>query len=83
MRHASGWASLRALGSNLYTCHVYPQILLRANGIEMSKRQIAMGQNGDFSLNLTPATATQKRNSEVHLHSDMPTLAGNLLTAVT
>ena len=35
------------------------QGLLRANGIEMSKRQIAMGQNGDFSLNLTPATATQ------------------------
>ena len=35
------------------------QSLLRANGIEMSKRQIAMNQNGDFSLNLTPATAAQ------------------------
>ncbi|NML91177.1 MULTISPECIES: conjugal transfer protein TraG N-terminal domain-containing protein [unclassified Sphingobium] len=35
------------------------QSLLRANGIEMSKRQIAMDQNGDFSLNLTPATAAQ------------------------
>ncbi len=35
------------------------QGLLRANGIEMSKRQIAMDQNGDFSLNLTPATAAQ------------------------
>ena len=35
------------------------QGLLRANGIEMNKRQIAMDQNGDFSLNLTPATAAQ------------------------
>ena len=35
------------------------QSLLRASGIEMSKRQIAMDQNGDFSLNLTPATAAQ------------------------
>jgi conjugal transfer mating pair stabilization protein TraG len=35
------------------------QGLLRANGIEMGKRQIAMDQNGDFSLNLTPATAAQ------------------------
>ena len=33
--------------------------LLRANGIEMSKRQIAMDQNGDFRMNLTPATAAQ------------------------
>jgi conjugal transfer mating pair stabilization protein TraG len=35
------------------------QGLLRANGIEMSKRQIAMDQNGDFSMNLTPASAAQ------------------------
>ncbi|PZU12138.1 MAG: conjugal transfer protein TraG [Sphingobium sp.] len=35
------------------------QSLLKANGIEMTKRQIAMDQNGDFSLNLTPATAAQ------------------------
>lgn len=35
------------------------QSLLRANGIELSKRQIAMDQNGDFSLNLTPGTAAQ------------------------
>lgn len=35
------------------------QSLLRANGIEMGKREIAMDQNGDFSLNLTPATAAQ------------------------
>lgn len=35
------------------------QGLLRANGIEMTKRQIAMDQNGDFSLNLTPQTAAQ------------------------
>ena len=35
------------------------QGLLRSHGIEMSKRQIAMDQNGDFSLNLTPATARQ------------------------
>lgn len=35
------------------------QGLLRANGIELSKRQIAMDQNGDFALNLTPQTAAQ------------------------
>lgn len=35
------------------------QGLLRANGIEMTKRQIAMDQNGDFRMNLTPATAAQ------------------------
>ncbi|WP_256213649.1 conjugal transfer protein TraG N-terminal domain-containing protein [Sphingobium sp. YR768] len=35
------------------------QSLLKTNGIDMSKRQIAMDQNGDFSLNLTPATAAQ------------------------
>lgn len=35
------------------------QSLLRDNGVEMTKRQIAMDQNGDFSLNLTPATAAQ------------------------
>ena len=35
------------------------QGLLRGHGIELSKRQIAMDQNGDFSLNLTPATAAQ------------------------
>jgi conjugal transfer mating pair stabilization protein TraG len=35
------------------------QGLLRENGINLSRRQIAMDQNGDFSLNLTPATAAQ------------------------
>jgi len=35
------------------------QGLLRDHGITMSKRQIAMDQNGDFSLNLTPETAAQ------------------------
>lgn len=35
------------------------QSLLKDNGIEMTKREIAMDQNGDFSLNLTPATAAQ------------------------
>jgi conjugal transfer mating pair stabilization protein TraG len=35
------------------------QGLLRANGIELTKRQIAMDQNGDFGLNLTPQTAAQ------------------------
>ena len=33
------------------------QGLLAENGIKMSKRQIAMDQNGDLSLNLTPQTA--------------------------
>jgi conjugal transfer mating pair stabilization protein TraG len=35
------------------------QGLLRANGIDLTKRQIAMDQNGDFGLNLTPQTAAQ------------------------
>jgi conjugal transfer mating pair stabilization protein TraG len=35
------------------------QGLLRANGIELSMREIAMDQNGDFGLNLTPQTAAQ------------------------
>src|SRR3546814_17658115 len=33
------------------------QGLLAENGIHLSKRQIAMDQNGDLSLNLTPETA--------------------------
>jgi len=35
------------------------QGLLRDNGITMTKRQIAMDQNGDLSLNLTPESAAQ------------------------
>ncbi|WP_408591267.1 conjugal transfer protein TraG N-terminal domain-containing protein [Novosphingobium sp.] len=35
------------------------QSLLHDHGISLSKRQIAMDQNGDFSLNLTPQTAAQ------------------------
>lgn len=35
------------------------QGLLRENGIDMTRRQIAMDQNGDLNLNLTPATASQ------------------------
>src|SRR3546814_61133 len=35
------------------------QGLLRSHGIDLTKRQIAMDQNGDFSLNLTPETAAQ------------------------
>lgn len=35
------------------------QGLLRANGIDLTKRQIAMDQNGDFALNLTPQAAAQ------------------------
>ncbi|WP_454798450.1 conjugal transfer protein TraG N-terminal domain-containing protein [Novosphingobium lindaniclasticum] len=34
------------------------QGLLAANGIRLTKRQIAMAENGDFSMNLTPETAT-------------------------
>src|SRR3546814_3282642 len=33
--------------------------LFRSHGIDLTKRQIAMDQNGDFSLNLTPETAAQ------------------------
>lgn len=33
------------------------QSLLRAHGIDMSKRQIAMDANGDFGMNLSPALA--------------------------
>lgn len=35
------------------------QGLLRDHGINLTKRQIAMDQNGDLSLNLTPETAAQ------------------------
>ena len=35
------------------------QRLLREHGVEMSKRDIAMAQNGDLNLNLTPETAAQ------------------------
>ena len=35
------------------------QGLLREHGINMSKRQIAMDQNGAFNLNLTPESAAQ------------------------
>ena len=35
------------------------QALLREHGVEMSKRQIAMDQNGDIGLNLTPELAAQ------------------------
>ncbi|QUT07667.1 conjugal transfer protein TraG N-terminal domain-containing protein [Sphingobium phenoxybenzoativorans] len=35
------------------------QKLLGDHGINLSKRQIAMDQNGDFNLNLTPETAAQ------------------------
>ena len=35
------------------------QQLLGEHGVQMSKRQIAMAQNGDLSLNLTPETAAQ------------------------
>jgi conjugal transfer mating pair stabilization protein TraG len=35
------------------------QKLLGEHGIRLTKRQIAMGQNGDFTFNLNPATAAQ------------------------
>ena len=35
------------------------QGLLREHGINLTKRQIAMDQNGDLNLNLTPKTAAQ------------------------
>lgn len=35
------------------------QGLLRDHGINLSRRQIAQDQNGDFNLNLTPETAAQ------------------------
>jgi len=35
------------------------QGLLKEHGVDMSKREIAMAQNGDLSLNLTPETAAQ------------------------
>ena len=35
------------------------QAMLREHGVELSKRQIAMDQNGDVGLNLTPELAAQ------------------------
>ncbi|WP_298395594.1 conjugal transfer protein TraG N-terminal domain-containing protein [Sphingobium sp.] len=51
------------------------QSLLKANGIEMTKRQIAMDQNGDFSLNLTPATAAQMWKSGLLNESQLGAVA--------
>ncbi|MFK4873836.1 conjugal transfer protein TraG N-terminal domain-containing protein [Novosphingobium sp. ZW T3_23] len=39
------------------------QGLLAANGIRLTKRQIAMDQNGDFSMNLTPRNAAAFRDA--------------------
>ncbi|MDO7841749.1 conjugal transfer protein TraG N-terminal domain-containing protein [Sphingomonas immobilis] len=35
------------------------QALLRANGVTMTKRQLAMAQNGDLALNVSPQVASQ------------------------
>ncbi len=35
------------------------QGLLRANGISMSRKELAMAQNGDLAMNVSPQTATQ------------------------
>jgi len=39
------------------------QGLLRANGITMSKRDLAMAQNGDLAMNVTPEVARQLRQA--------------------
>jgi len=39
------------------------QGLLRANGISMSKRDLAMAQNGDLAMNVTPEVARQLRQA--------------------
>lgn len=49
--------------------------LLRANGIDLSRRQIAMDQNGDFSLNLTPQTAAQMWKAELLNESQLGAVA--------
>ena len=51
------------------------QALLRAHGVEMSKRQIAMDQNGDLSLNLTPELAAQMWRGGLINESQLGTIA--------
>lgn len=51
------------------------QGLLRAHGIQLSKREIAMDQNGDFGLNLTPGTASQLWRAGLINESQLGTIA--------
>jgi conjugal transfer mating pair stabilization protein TraG len=41
------------------------QGLLRAHGVTMSRRQIAMAQNGDLSMNVTPEVAVQLHRGDL------------------
>ncbi|MBO9379513.1 conjugal transfer protein TraG [Sphingomonas histidinilytica] len=52
------------------------QGLLREHGVRLSKRQIAMDQNGDMSLNLTPEAATQMWRGGLINDSQLGAVAG-------
>jgi conjugal transfer mating pair stabilization protein TraG len=51
------------------------QALFRENGINLTKRQIAMDQNGDLSLNLTPQIAAQMWQSGLINESQLGAIA--------
>ncbi|UXC92999.1 MULTISPECIES: conjugal transfer protein TraG N-terminal domain-containing protein [Sphingobium] len=51
------------------------QALLRENGIGLSRRQIAMDQNGDLNLNLTPDAAAQMWRSGLINESQLGAIA--------
>jgi len=51
------------------------QGLLAENGIKLSKRQIAMDQNGDLNLNLTPETAAAMWKADLINESQLGAIA--------
>ena len=52
------------------------QGLLRANGITMTKKQLAMSQNGDLAMNVTPEVAGQLRRAGLINDSQYGAIAG-------
>jgi conjugal transfer mating pair stabilization protein TraG len=52
------------------------QSLLRANGIAMTRKQLAMDQNGDLGLNVTPEIASQLHRAGLINDSQFGAIAG-------
>ena len=52
------------------------QGLLRANGVTMSRKQLAMGQNGDLAMNVTPTVAGQLHRAGLLNDSQFGAIAG-------
>lgn len=52
------------------------QGLLRANGVVMSRKQLAMAQNGDLAMNVTPEVAGQLHRAGLINDSQLGAIAG-------